>query len=171
MPTTSSSELKPLTDLVSANCAHVARDVLNPVLELLRLSRLCTGDAESFLILLVIAVRASEDPRFRSSSVEELQQMAELPTRGTNLRSIAASLDMPRETVRRKVAELTDAGWVVRHEGDLTLSGRVFSDLARLRLSLEELTARNYLTVRDLLAREEVGPTARAAEERTIPGF
>jgi len=32
MPTTSSSELKPLTDLVSANCAQVARDVLNPML-------------------------------------------------------------------------------------------------------------------------------------------
>lgn len=163
------TELKPLVELVTANYALVARDLLNPMLELLRLSRLCTGDAESFLILLVIAVRVAEDPQFRAASVEDLVPLAELPSRGTNIRSIAASLDMPKETVRRKVAELAEAGWVVRREGELTLSGRVFTDLANLKRSLEELAARNYLTVHELLAREGEATGTGPAEERTLP--
>ena len=158
-PAPRGTELKPIVDLVAANYAVVARDLINPILELLRLSRLCTGDIESYLIILVIGVRVAEDPRFRSSSVATLVEMEELPSRGTNIRSIAASLDMPRETVRRKVAELTEAGWVVRDESGLTLSGQIFKDMAHLKRSIEELAARNYLTVTELLANQRPSAT------------
>jgi len=165
----SRAEVEPLADLVSANYALVARDLIAPLLELLRLSRLCTGDIESYLIILVIGVRVAEDPRFRSSTVDELVKLEDLPSRGTNIRSIAASLDMPRETVRRKVAELTEAGWVVRREGgDLTLSAQIFADMAQLKRCMEQLAARNYLTVTELLGRGE-SAGARPAEHRTLP--
>ena len=165
------AELKPVADLVSANYPLAARDLINPILELLRLSRLCTGDIESFLIILVIAVRVAEDPRFRSSTVAQLVEHEDLPSRGTNIRSIAASLDMPRETVRRKVAELIEAGWVVRREDGLTLSTQVFTDMAQLKRCIEELAARNYFTVTQLLERERAGPSDRPAEDRTLPGL
>jgi hypothetical protein len=163
------TDLTPLVELVSANYPRVARDLINPILELLRLSRLCTGDIESYLIILVIGVRVAEDPRFRGSSVEELLQREELPSRGTNIRSIADSLEMPRETVRRKVAEVIEAGWVVRHGDYLTLSAQIFRDMAHLKRSIEQLAARNYVTVADLLARQAASPVATAAHEAGGP--
>ena len=38
--------------------------------------------------------------------------------RGINAASIAASVDVPRETVRRHLAELTKEGWLVKEGGD-----------------------------------------------------
>ena len=42
-----------------------------------------------------------------------------LPGFGTNMRSLAESTGIPRETVRRKVALLIARGWVVTDEGTL----------------------------------------------------
>jgi hypothetical protein len=50
---------------------------------------------------------------------------------------------------------MTEIGWIVRHAGGLTLSSQVFSDMAELTRSIEELAARNYVTISDLLARQE----------------
>jgi hypothetical protein len=93
----------------------VAKDILGATLECLSAAREAGGgDVDLFLIMLTVALRTAEHQEFRNLTYEDLVEghAAELPSLTTNVRSIAASLGMPRETARRKVALLIEMGWI-----------------------------------------------------------
>jgi predicted Rossmann fold nucleotide-binding protein DprA/Smf involved in DNA uptake len=98
----------------------------------------CGGDLDLLLILAVIGDRSFSSrhadatlsyERFQSSPVET-------PREDINIRSIAAFSGIPRETVRRKLAQLEKKGWVMR-KGDhfIEATEKVKHDLAPLTLA------------------------------------
>lgn len=144
-----------LLDLVHRNYPGVAKDLLNPLLEMMRLSREhCDGDMDKFLILMVVGVRTLEHPEFAGLSPDELAEgeAAAFPSLGTNVRSVAASIGIPKETVRRKVGELIAAGWFERRGGSLRYTLHAYRQLAPVRESLQQMAVR-YFEVVDVLAR------------------
>ena len=69
---------------------------------------------------------------------------AVLPGLGTNGRSVADSLSMPKETVRRKIRELAETGWIVRLNGQLYLTSAAYRDLSPVREAMHHLAVRYY---------------------------
>ena len=94
------------------------------------------GDLDMFLVLAVIGERTYSqqhaDPdmsyeAFRSGKAGSTQLI------DINLRSIAEFSGIPRETVRRKINELMEKGWIARNsEGSLTATRKSATDLAPL---------------------------------------
>jgi DNA-binding Lrp family transcriptional regulator len=74
------------------------------------------------------------------------------PGLGANARRIADSLSIPNETVRRKVTELLDAGWLVRESGKLYFTALADQQLAPARELIEALAIENYQTIAALLS-------------------
>jgi hypothetical protein len=69
--------------------------------------------------------------------------VASLHGRFTNIESIAAASGIPRETVRRKIAELKAMGWISRAAGgDIELTGLAAQELDGIsQLSIELLAS------------------------------
>ncbi|MFC3077280.1 hypothetical protein ACFODL_04180 [Phenylobacterium terrae] len=131
--------------------APLADELVTPLLQLLQLLRDAGGgDLEIHIVLLAIAERTIAHPDFRAlSEAERLAADAgPFPTRGVNVRSIADSTGMPRETVRRKVAKLLRAGWVARTPEGLSFTGKAYRVLTPARLQVEQLA----LKFHDLVA-------------------
>lgn len=142
--------LPPLTDGLVA-----------PFLELLQsLRAICDGDLEKNIILLAIGARSVADAEFAAMSHEERMQStaALLPSRGVNLRSISESSGIPRETVRRKVGELIEAGWVGQSGRNLHFTAQGYTALAAARDGLETLAHQFHQVVQSRTARSEAGP-------------
>src|SRR3954454_8966828 len=96
-----------LIDLVNDNSRAVAYDLVEPLSRFLAVARdLCDGDLEQVVLMVAVSLRSSPHPEFRSLTEAELDHRAVLPGFGTNMRSLAASTGIPRETVRRKVTLL-----------------------------------------------------------------
>ncbi len=136
-----------LKHLLANHFPQIAAEVLDPLVRFLHVARnLCDGDIDKFLVLTVIALRTSQHPAFRAATPEQIAggQMPIFPSLGVNVRSIAESLDIPKETVRRKVQDLVAAGWIVREGGALHLTQRAYRDLAPVRDELESMVARLY---------------------------
>ena len=149
-----------LGQLIADNYPRIATDLLTPILELFQLARQhCGGDMDKFLVLLVAALRTTGHQDFIRRTPAELMSgdLPVLPGLGTNGRSIAESLGMPKETVRRKVCELVSAGWLVRADGQLYVTTKAYRDLAPVREQVERLAAANHHTV------EVLGAAANAA--------
>lgn len=143
-----------LTNLVSENYPRIATDLLTPILELLRLAREhCGGDVDKFLLILVVAIRTTRHPEFWSYTPQELisGEVPVFPGYGTNSRSMAESLNIPKETVRRKVSELVEEGWLVRNGPRLFFAAKAYQELAPVREQIERLAVLNYLAVGRLL--------------------
>jgi hypothetical protein len=70
---------------------------------------------------------------------------------------------MPKETARRKVQELLEAGWLAREGGLLYFTALAYQQIAPAREAIEMLAARYFEVVWKLRERE---PTAarRASE-------
>ncbi len=96
------------------------------------------GDLRKFLILLVVVLRTGEHPDYRAMSHDEIRhgEIEHLPSRGTNGRSIAASLEMPIESVRRKIHELIDDGWIIRRGRNLFITGKAYREIAILQAAV-----------------------------------
>jgi CRP-like cAMP-binding protein len=142
-----------LRQLVAENYPMIARGLLRPLLHLLNLSRAaCGGDVDKFLIMLVIAIRTTEHEAFARYSQAELLsgEVPVFPTLGTNVRSIAESTGTPKETVRRKVGELVDTGWISRKGNDLRFTALAYQQLAGVRVAIEDLAVSNFEVVIDL---------------------
>lgn len=151
-----SSRREELRRLVAESYPGIARGLLRPLLQLLRVGREAfDGDLEKLFIMLVVAVRTAEHPEFSSYSPEQLisGELAVFPSLGTNVRSVAASIGAPRETVRRKIAELVNAGWLVRQGNDLHFTALAYQELAELRIAVEHLAVTNFEIVDDLIRR------------------
>jgi CRP-like cAMP-binding protein len=139
--------------LVADNYPTIARSLLRPLLHLLSISReACGGDVDKFLIMLVIAIRTTEHESFATYSQAQLLsgEIPIFPTLGTNVRSIAESTGTPKETVRRKVGELIEAGWISREGNELRFTVLAYQALAGVRVAIEDLAVSNFQVVADL---------------------
>jgi hypothetical protein len=124
---------------------RVAYDLLHPLTELLSVARdFCGADLDKFLIILAIGVRTAGHPAFKGLSQADLLagRAPVLPSLGTNIASIAASVGMPKETARRKLAELYETGWFARAGGDIRLTAKGYQDLAPVRERIQALALR-----------------------------
>ena len=143
-----------LLNLVAANYPPIARSLLGPLLDLLSISReACGGDADKFLIMLVVAIRTTEHKLFATYSQLELLsgEIPIFPSLGTNVRSIADSLRAPKETIRRKVDELAKAGWIAKQGNELRFTSLAYQQLANVRVAIEQLAVRNFEVVAGLI--------------------
>jgi hypothetical protein len=143
-----------LNELIARSYPRIATGLLSPLMELLSLSREhCGGDIDKFLVILVVALRTTKHRDFAAHTSEELLsgEIAVFPGLGTNARSIAAYLKIPKETVRRKVAELIEAGWIARVGPRLYFTAKAYQQLAPVREQIERLAASNYRAVAALL--------------------
>jgi hypothetical protein len=134
-------------DRFTEHYPSLAAELLNPLLDLLGRSREAfDGDLDTFLILLVILARTAQHPQFRKLTQGSLLsgEVAALPSLRTNLRSIAASIGVPRESVRRKVSVLVERGWVVRAGRDLFLDAEAYRRLVTVHTGVERLAVRNF---------------------------
>lgn len=96
------------------------------------------GDLDLFLVLAVIGERTYSqqhaDPAMTYDDFRDGRASGTRP-RNINLRSIAEFSGIPRETVRRKIADLTERGWIVRTEdGNLAATHKASTDLQPLTL-------------------------------------
>lgn len=94
------------------------------------------GDLDRLLLLAVIGDRTLVARKVRKSRsyAEFLQgEFADFKPNAINYQSISEFTGMPRESVRRKVTELMDLGWVRRNEeGFLVATQKASEDLAPL---------------------------------------
>lgn len=109
------------------------------------------GDLDRFLVLCVIGDRTlSRGKAPPDLKYEEMMDESWVPNQpeALNTRSIADFSGIPRETVRRKVLELIDLGWVERDENDLLRATRKAAvDLAPLTDASFEYLARMARTL------------------------
>jgi hypothetical protein len=137
-------------DILDQNYAQAARALAMPLLDVFRVARAaCQGDLERAVILLEIAIQCLPDPRTAEPRLPAARQGQpyRYPPRSTNMRSIADSSGIPRETVRRKVAALVAEGLVLRRGNKLSISPIAEEALVPLRTAILRLAARNYETV------------------------
>lgn len=143
----------PLALLRERYPAH-ASGFLRPLLELLSLSReACGGDLDKLLILLVIGLRSTQHRDFARYTQDQLLsgEVPIFPTLGVNIQSVADSLHAPKETMRRKVTELVEAGWIHREANNLSFTARGYQDLAPVRERIELMALENYELVEAIL--------------------
>ncbi|WGM41089.1 hypothetical protein [Caulobacter sp. NIBR1757] len=143
-----------LLRLVATQYPKAALRFLRPLADLLCVARdACGGDFDKFLIMLAVAIRTTEHPLFATYAQEELLDgtIPVFPSLGTNVRSVADSLGLPKETVRRKVGDLVDAGWIVRQGNELRFTDHAYRELAGARVGIERLAVRNFEVVADLI--------------------
>lgn len=146
---------RPVLPLLRENYPAIAKDLLGPMLEILSAARSAfDGDLEKFYVLLVVAMRTVEDRRFADLDPAKVLSgtMSDYPSLTTNVRSIADSTGIPKETVRRKVSALVADGWIARTDHQLALTPHASTMLAEVRDPLLTFAARSYQVVRDLSA-------------------
>lgn len=150
-----------LNELVADSYPRIATDLLAPILELMRLSRLhCGGDVDKFLVLLVVALRTTRHRDFAELTPQELisGEIAVFPGLGTNGHSIAGSLGIPKETVRRKVSELVEVGWLIRRRSKLYITAKAYQQLTPVREQIARLAISNYEVLAGLCAKTSAQP-------------
>ncbi len=151
------------SDLLGQNYGLVAKDLFTPLLDVFAAARSAfDGDLEKAVVLLEVAIRTLQDPRLAGIDLNTVLrgEMENYPSLSTNMRSIADSSGIPKETVRRKVAALVAQGLVLRHGNRLSLSTTASPVLTPVREAVLKLAARNYETVAALQNRK-VGPPDR----------
>lgn len=150
-----------LLSLVADNYVAIAPDLIGPLLNLLSLSReACGGDMDKFLIMVVVAIRTTAHKDFANYTQEQLHsgEMPVFPSLGINIQSIADSVGAPKETVRRKVVELVEAGWIERRGKDLFYTARAWQGLSAVGKQLEVTAVSYYETVAALADRAVKAP-------------
>ena len=141
------------SDLLSQNYGLVAKDLFTPLLEVFGAARSAfDGDVEKAVVLLEVAVRTMQDPSLSHLDLKAVLSgtIENYPSLSTNMRSIADSSGIPKETVRRKVAALVEDGLILRHGNSLSLSTKATPAMTPIRDALLRLAARNYETVANL---------------------
>jgi hypothetical protein len=148
----------PLAACLAEKYPAVAGDLLGPLLDILILSRdLCGGDLDKFLVLLAIGMRTVAHPGFANAQQGTLLsgELPIFPTLGINTRSVAESLRIPKETTRRKVAELIELGWVHRSAHHLHFTAKAYKTLAPIRVEIERAALKYYKAINALAAIKE----------------
>ena len=144
------------SDLLSQNYGLVAKDLFTLQLDVFGAARSAfDGDVEKAVVLLEVAVRTLQDPRLASIDLKTVLSgtLDIYPRLTTNMRSIADSSGIPKETVRRKVAALVKEGLILRQGNNLSLSPAASPALTPVREAILKLAARNYESVAGLQTR------------------
>ena len=147
-----------LVDLVTRRGPALAFEISEPLARFLREARaLCGGDLDKALIMVEIILRASQHPQFRRLDAAELNstRSPDIPSLGINVRSLAESTGIPRESVRRKVRELLESGWVVRQGHRLHFSHEGYVAVTRTRQEMQRMYVRAYQVVSALIETED----------------
>lgn len=156
---------EPVSDLLFDHYPAVAKDLLAPLLDLLVAVRThFGGDLDRFLIFLLISLRTAQHPRAQAMDPHAVRrgEVESYPSLFTNVRSIAASTQIPYETVRRKVARLIEAGHVERRDEYLTITVEASFAFRELREKLFAMAESNHDVVAGLLAlRRKPSPKTR----------
>jgi hypothetical protein len=146
--------LPDLVELMSERPTSIGYEIAEPLARFLRTARdTAGGDLDKALVMVEIILRASQHPSYRGLTPDDLEAEDEavFPSLGTNVRSIADSTGISKETVRRKVLELIEAGWVVRQGRSLYYSVDGYRAISPAREAMLRMYARAYLTVESLL--------------------
>ena len=146
--------------LLRENYLSIAKDLLGPLQAVLATARAeFGGDLDKFIVLLEVSMRTVEDKRLSDLSTEEFWHgtAKAYPSLGANIRSVAQASGIPRETVRRKVLELVDDGWIERRGHTLSLAPKASQQLTKVRDAIVDLAGRNYMTVLALAERDTKG--------------
>jgi hypothetical protein len=136
---------------------HLAKEFLGPLIETLHVGRATgDGDLDRLLIVLVVAMRTAEDARFLDVELEDVLSgvVDTYPSLSTNVRSIADSTQIPKESVRRKVQILVDAGWIRRDDHSLSLAPHASRMLTGFREQMFQLAIRYHQTIVAVEAQE-----------------
>lgn len=144
--------------LVRQNYGRVARDLVTPLLDLMtEANRVFGGDGEKFHILLLLALRMAEHPEAGALDLAEVEsgRCTEFPALASNVKSIAASIGIPEETVRRKVRALVRDGWIARDGNKLTYTAKAATELSSIRRLVIRGAVQNHAAVERLLAADE----------------
>lgn len=145
-----------LLSFIRRRSPAIALHVNEPLVHFLVVARrLCGDDLDAVLVLLVIVQRANLHPAFAELEPEkmDLEPPDELPSLGANLRSIADSTGIPRETVRRKVKTLVQRGLVETHESGIRFTPDGYRAVAPAREALVKLAGRVHRAVEAELAK------------------
>ena len=142
-----------LLPLLRRHYAYLAKDLIAPLLDLLQVGReICDGDLDKLFIVLVVAMRTAEDRRILDLDLDDVLSGAVdiYPSLSTNVRSIADSTGIPKESVRRKVAALVEAGWILREGNSLSLTPHASRRLTPFREQMFQLAIRNRQLIETL---------------------
>ena len=118
------------------------------------------GDLDMMLVLAVIGDRTFSQRRADPTLDFETFQSspAQTPAEDINLRSIADFSGIPRETVRRKVGQLADKGWIERKgDGFIVATMKAKQDLEPLTLTSIKYVARMMSLMEDVDAPQSHG--------------
>lgn len=142
-----------LVALVAANSARVAPDLVEPLARFMTTARkLCRGDFDKVLLMLVVVLRSNSHPGFKLAAESLVgDETGALPSFGTNARSLAESTGIPRETVRRKVREMVDDGWVIRKGNQIHYSLAAYKALEPVRMEVISAAVVAYQVVEALI--------------------
>jgi hypothetical protein len=122
--------------LLRENYAPAAKFLIAPLVDFLCVGRRWfDGDLDRLLILMVVALRTAEAPKVEGLRLEDVLagEVETYPSLLTNVRSIAESTGIPRETVRRKVRWLVAKGWLARSGDDISLTTLASRELTPVR--------------------------------------
>src|SRR5215469_13027828 len=120
----------------------ISDELVPPFLELLQLVRtICDGDLDKGIILLAIVERTVRHPAYRETTVAQRLEgeVPVFPNIGVNARSIAESSGIPRESVRRKVAEMVTDGWITQAGRNLHFTAEAYRAFTPARNAIVQL--------------------------------
>ena len=145
--------MSPLLPLLRQQYAHLAKDFVAPMIDALNAGRACCGgDLDKLLIVLVVGMRTAEDKRILEVELKDVLsgEVQTYPSLSTNVRSIADSTGIPRESVRRKVAALVEAGWIDRDGNNLSVTPEASRHLTTFREQLFQQALRYHQMIEGL---------------------
>ena len=149
--------MRPLQPLLRRHYAYLAKDFLAPLLDTLNVGRATfDGDLDKLLIMLVVAMRTAEDRRVLDIDLDDVLSGAvqAYPSLTTNVRSIADSTGIPKESVRRKVTALAEGGGIHRDGHNLSLAPYASRQLTDFREQLFQLALRYHQMIETVQAQE-----------------
>ena len=142
--------MRQLLPLMRQHYPYLAKDLIAPFLEALSIGRAtCDGDLDKLFIILAVAMRTAEDKRVLDIDPDDVLSgvVETYPSLSTNVRSIADSTGIPKESVRRKVAALVEAGWIHREDNSLSLAPHASRQITEFREQLFQMAIRNHQTI------------------------
>ncbi|WP_374469702.1 helix-turn-helix domain-containing protein [Phenylobacterium sp.] len=137
-----------LADALAGVEPLVGPPIMSEIAAVLVEARAHFSDLEEWLIFLNVLAAAQSRSQARTFTAEALlTAQAAAPGGGTNARSIAEASGIPRETVRRKVQRLVDAGLVEWRSGRLHPTPMALCRLEPLRMRIYASAARVWEVV------------------------
>ena len=136
-----------LIQLTNDHVMQIASEVLEPLSRFLEVARgVCNGDAEKVIIMVSIVLRTSLHPAYRDLTPDAIEHgdFKLFPSLGVNITSLGASTGIPRETVRRKVQDLVDTGWLVRTDRSIRYTREGYRAVAPAREAIVRLLVRAF---------------------------